>query len=86
MCGRFYLAATPVEIRKQFKIQKVPALMPLYNIAPTQRSPIVGAERKGRELHLARWGLVPPWSRDLSLGASMINAPADTIEERPALQ
>jgi putative SOS response-associated peptidase YedK len=86
MCGRFYLTATPAEIRKQFKIQKVTALMPRYNIAPTQGSPIVVAEGKGRELHLARWGLVPPWSRDLSLGASMINAPADTLEERRALQ
>ncbi|MBV8738814.1 MAG: IS5 family transposase [Alphaproteobacteria bacterium] len=44
--------------------------MPRYNIAPTQMSPIVVAEGKGRELHLARWGLVPSWSRDLSLGAS----------------
>ena len=34
MCGRFYLTATPAEIRKQFKIQKVPALMPRYNIVP----------------------------------------------------
>ena len=84
MCGRFYRAATPAEIRKQFKIEKVPALMPRYNIAPTQSSPIVVAEEKGRKLHLARWGLVPPWSRDLSLGARMINAPADTLEDRAA--
>ena len=85
MCGRFYLKATPAEIRKQFKIQEVTALMPHYNIAPTQTSPIIIVEGKSRELRFARWGLVPPWSRDLSLGASMINAPADTLEERPAL-
>ncbi|MBV8736407.1 MAG: SOS response-associated peptidase [Alphaproteobacteria bacterium] len=84
MCGRFYLTAPPAEIRKQFKVQNVPALMPHYNIAPTQTSPIVIAEGKGRELHLARWGLVPPWSRDLSLGARMINAPAAALEERAA--
>jgi putative SOS response-associated peptidase YedK len=84
MCGRFYLTATPAEIRKQFKIQKVPALMPHYNIAATQASPIVVADGKCRELHLARWGLVPSWSRDLSLGTSMINAPADALEERAA--
>ena len=84
MCGRFYLTATPAEIRKQFKVQNVPALMPHYNIAPTQTSPIVIAEGKGRELHFARWGLVPPWSRDLSLGARMINAPAEALEDRAA--
>ena len=33
---------------------------------------------------MARWGLVPSWSRDLSLGAGMINAPAETLEEKPA--
>jgi putative SOS response-associated peptidase YedK len=84
MCGRFYLTATPAEIRKQFKLQTAPALMPRYNIAPTQASPIVVAEGKSRGLHLARWGLVPSWSRDLSLGTSMINAPAETLEERAA--
>jgi putative SOS response-associated peptidase YedK len=84
MCERFYLTATPAEIRKQFKIKTVPALIPRYNIAPTQTAPIVIAEGKGRELHPARWGLVPPWSRELSLGARMVNAPAETLEERAA--
>jgi putative SOS response-associated peptidase YedK len=58
--------------------------MPRYNIAATQTSPIVIAEGNGREIRLARWGLVPPWSRDLSLGARMINASAETLEERAA--
>jgi putative SOS response-associated peptidase YedK len=84
MCERFCLTATPAEIRKQFKIQKVPTLMPRYNIAPTQTSPIVVAKGKERELHFARWGLVPSWSRDLSLAARMINAPADALEDRAA--
>jgi putative SOS response-associated peptidase YedK len=84
MCERFCLTATPAEIRKQFKIQKVPALMPRYNIAPTQTSPIVVAKGKERELHFARWGLVPSWSRDLSHAARMVNAPADALEDRAA--
>jgi len=82
MCGRFYLTATPGEIRKQFKVEKVPALTPRYNIAPTQSTPIVVAEGKGRGLHIARWGLVPSWAHDLSHSARMINARAETLEEK----
>jgi putative SOS response-associated peptidase YedK len=83
MCGRFYLTASSAEIRKQFKLDKMPELVPRYNIAPMQTSPIVVAEENGRALHMARWGLVPSWSRDLSPGAGMVNAPAETLEEKP---
>ena len=84
MCGRFYLTATPAEMKKMFKVDYVPELVPRYNIAPAQLSPIVIAVEKGRSIHMARWGLVPSWSRDLSLGAGMINARAETLEEKPA--
>jgi putative SOS response-associated peptidase YedK len=84
MCERFYLTATPAEMKKLFRVDSVPDLAPRYNIAPAQRSPIVIAVDKARSVHMARWGLVPSWSRDLSLGSGMINAPAETLEEKPA--
>jgi len=84
MSGRFYLTATAAEIKKMLRVDSVPELGPRYNIAPAQRSPIVIASDRERTVHMARWGLVPPWSRDLSLGAGMIEAPAETLEEKPA--
>jgi len=72
MCGRFYLTATPAELKKMFKVDYLPELVPRYNIAPAQLSPIVIAVEKGRSIHMVRWGLVPSWSRDLSLGVGMI--------------
>lgn len=84
MCGRFFLIATPAETKKRFKVDHVPDLVLRYNIAPSQLSPIVIAAEKGKSIHLARWGLVPSWSRDLSLGAGMINAPAETLETKAA--
>src|ERR1700730_7295798 len=84
MCGRFYLTATATEIRRLFKLEKVPELVPRYNIAPMQSTPIVVAEETGRAVLMARWGLVPAWSRDLSPGAGMVNAPAETLEDKPA--
>jgi putative SOS response-associated peptidase YedK len=82
MCRRFYLTATPAEIKKQFKVKEVLEFTPRYNIAPTQPSVIIVAGSKGRRMHKARWGLVPPWSRDLSLGAGMINARCETLVEQ----
>ncbi|HEV2099515.1 MAG TPA: SOS response-associated peptidase [Stellaceae bacterium] len=84
MSGRFYLTAAAAEIKKMLRVDSVPELAPRYNIAPGQRSPILIVLDKERSIRMARWGLVPPWSRDLSLGAGMIEAPAETIEEKPA--
>jgi putative SOS response-associated peptidase YedK len=83
MSGRFYLTATSAEMKKMFRVDTMPELVPRYNIAPTQLSPIVIATEEGRSIHMARWGLVPSWSRDLSLGAGMINAPAETLDQKP---
>jgi putative SOS response-associated peptidase YedK len=86
MCGRFYLTASAAEIKKKFLVDHVPDLAPRYNIAPTQVSAMVVAMGKLRAVHLARWGLVPSWSRDLSLGARMINAIAEEIDDKPVFR
>jgi len=86
MCGRFYLTAAAAEIKKKFNLDQAIDLAPRYNIAPTQSSPIVVGAAKNRSVHMARWGLVPSWSRDLSLGARMINAPAEEIDDKPVFR
>ena len=86
MCGRFYLIASAAEIRKKFNLDQALDLAPRYNIAATQSSPIVVGAAKSRNLRTARWGLVPSWSRDLSLGARMANALAEEIEDKPVFR
>ena len=86
MCGRFYLTASAAEIKKKFVLDQGPELTPRYNIAPTQPSPMVVAAEKLRTVRPGRWGLVPPWSRDLSLGARMINALAEEIDDKPVFR
>jgi len=39
-----------------------------------------------RELRLVRWGLVPSWAKDVSGGARMINARAETVAVKPAFR
>ncbi|HUK82266.1 MAG TPA: SOS response-associated peptidase [Verrucomicrobiae bacterium] len=65
--------------------QSRPDLTPRYNIAPTQ-SVIVVNDTGQRQLVQMRWGLIPSWAKDESIGNRMINARAETIAEKPAFR
>lgn len=39
-----------------------------------------------RELRVVRWGLVPSWAKDISIGSRLINARAETVSEKPAFR
>jgi len=61
---------------------------PRFNIAPTQQVPTIRQDRKEpkRWLGTMRWGLVPFWAKDLSMGAKMINARSETAADKPAFR
>lgn len=88
MCGRYLLRAPLDLLQRAFRFGERPNLAPRYNIAPTQTVPIVRRARggEGRELALVRWGLVPAWAKDLSIGSRMINARAEGIATKPAFR
>ncbi|HMQ31497.1 MAG TPA: SOS response-associated peptidase [Chloroflexaceae bacterium] len=86
MCGRFTLAVPAEQVAAQFQLPATPELAPRYNIAPTQQVAAVRAAEVGRELSMFRWGLVPSWAKDPSVGARMINARAETAAEKPAFR
>src|SRR5262245_12175786 len=88
MCGRFTLATEKKEIEEQLPLFDIPELQPRFNIAPTQE---VAAARilpdgSKREVVLLRWGLVPSWADDLSIGNRLINARAETVAEKPSFR
>jgi putative SOS response-associated peptidase YedK len=88
MCGRFTLFdATPV-LSREFGVPIRFDIAPHYNIAPSQKVAVVRnrPDDGGRELALLRWGLVPSWAKDPSIGARMINARAETAHEKPAFR
>src|SRR4051794_10894517 len=87
MCGRYQLH-TPVAILQQaFRFTQRPNLEPRFNIAPTQSVPVIRRSRDGeRELVMVRWGLVPFWAKDISIGARMINARAETAATAPSFR
>jgi putative SOS response-associated peptidase YedK len=55
-----------------------------FNVSPSQEVLAVVEDDAGRRMELLRWGLVPRWAKDLRVGYKMINARAETLEERPA--
>jgi putative SOS response-associated peptidase YedK len=87
MCGRYELHTHPAAIALAFGLPHPPAIGPRYNIAPMQDVPVVRVNRAGeRELAQVRWGLVPRWAKDPSIGARMINARAETVADKPAFR
>jgi putative SOS response-associated peptidase YedK len=87
MCSRYFLDADGNVIAYTFAVTVDERLRKRFNIAPTQQAPIVRvAKDGGRELALARWGLVPYWAKDLAVGTKMINARAEGVEAKPAFK
>ena len=88
MCGRYAAARDSVEIADWFEVEELPTtdLMPRYNLTPTSQAYIVVEEGGVRALQVARWGLVPSWSKDESRASRMINARSETVAEKPAFR
>ncbi|HSG97830.1 MAG TPA: SOS response-associated peptidase [Woeseiaceae bacterium] len=85
MCGRFAFYSPAEAAAALFGVDAVPDLEPRYNIAPTQDiAAIRNSKEGGREFVLLRWGLVPFWAKDPSIGNRMINARAETVAEKPS--
>jgi putative SOS response-associated peptidase YedK len=73
-------------LKEQFTLEEVLPLQPRYNIAPTQQVAAVRHGQQGREMVLLRWGLIPSWARDPSIGNRLLNARAETITEKPSFR
>ncbi|HEX4978872.1 MAG TPA: SOS response-associated peptidase [Acidimicrobiales bacterium] len=82
MCGRFVAASSPADLAKYLHVDEIrtEALVPSWNIAPTDQVYAVAENRERRRLLGSyRWGLVPSWAKDPGVGARMINVRAETI-------
>ena len=101
MCGRFVVAKAVGEILTMFEADEIIGEQPgiSYNVAPTQPISIIvdRAFEKAedgsplgelhREIHAARWGLVPRWSKDgPASGAPLVNGRIETILEKPSFK
>ncbi len=87
MCGRYTLTTPVGDLVEQFDIDEYPAsLAASYNVAPTREVAALLVEGDKRKLEMLRWGLVPSWAKDPSIGNKMINARAETVSEKPSFR
>ena len=87
MCGRFTQRLSWSEIHALLDLYgPAPNLRPRYNVAPTQQVAAVRLVEGERRLSMLRWGFIPSWARDPSIGARHINARVETVHSRPAFR
>ena len=88
MCGRFSQTASPEIVAEQFAVSEPPLFKPRYNIAPSQSVAAIRIEpdTTTRKLVMLRWGLIPSWAKDPTIGSQCINAKAETVAEKPSFR
>jgi len=97
MCGRYAASRSPDDLVEEFEVAAVDvteSLTPDYNVAPTKTVPaVIERPPRGqrdaepvRRLITLRWGLVPSWAKDPSIGNRLINARMETVADKPAFR
>jgi putative SOS response-associated peptidase YedK len=86
MCGRYAITSAPEAIRRLFRYPEQPNFPPRYNVAPTQPIPIVRLSEGERHFALVRWGLIPAWVKDPKNFSLLINARAESVNDKPAFR
>lgn len=86
MCGRYAVAVDPEQLASRFNAE-LPSepIPPRQNAAPTEHLPVLLNEGP-RRIELLRWGLIPSWADDPSIGSRLINARAETLAEKPSFR
>ena len=91
MCGRFVVARAKAELLADFQIDVVgpDTPDPSFNHAPMSVIPIITISAKDashRRLEGAKWGLVPPWANDPTIGVRAFNARSESVHEKPTFR
>ena len=87
MCGRVTIQTPALAIAREFALTGVRTALerPRYNLAPTQLMPVVINDGE-RMLDAFRWGLIPSWAKEASIGNKLINARGETVAEKPSFR
>ncbi len=87
MCGRVTVRTSPDQLVAELGLAGIRSAVdrPRYNLCPTQQMPVVTNDG-ARMLDTFRWGLIPSWAKDPSIGSKLINARGETVAEKPSFR
>ena len=91
MCGRASLTKSQKELEQRFHAEfyqediERHRPLPNYNISPTHLHPVITNEEP-EHFQLFKWGLIPYWAKDASIGSKLINSRIETILEKPSFK
>lgn len=84
MCGRYTRISPPAIIQELFDVKLDSGIMPSHNVAPSQDVLAVRlSEQEGREPVFLRWGLIPSWAKDPTIGNFTIDPQGEAKAEKP---
>jgi len=88
VCNRYRLTYAKPYLAERFEAVGEIEERPRYNIAPTQQVVTVRIEdgKKTRKFTTMRWGLIPSWAKDMSIGTQTLNARSETVTTKPAFR
>ncbi|MFS0638857.1 SOS response-associated peptidase [Mesobacillus foraminis] len=89
MCGRFTLTADFEQLIERFEIESFhlnDEYVPSYNIAPSQSVLAVINNGHINKMGYLKWGLIPSWAKEPSIGYKMINARGESLMEKPSFK
>lgn len=85
MCGRYTLTKQERRLQEYFDLAERLPFAQRYNIAPTQEAPVILMENAPQR-RLMRWGLIPFWAKDETIGHKLINARSETLADKPSFR
>ncbi len=87
MCGRYVVAYDPETLVSGFSVTRVTPFPKRWNVTPQSDVPVVRETKEGeRVVDLMRWGLVPHWAKDASIGHKLNNARAEGVFDKPSFR
>ena len=91
MCGRYALNISGEDLALEFAagVPNTALTASNWNISPTTPIPFIAADNQAgdaRQIHMARWGLIPSWAKDATRQSNAINARVESIAEKPTFK